>query len=641
MNSPLAEAARRALMPRPVIRTLDWAREHVQTADGRPYDHAAYPHLGAPGGPMDALDCSQYSTIWLQWASRLGKTFFGQCALMKFAACDPGPMMFASADQKLAVEVTARTYRMLEKSPALRDQLRPPHRRKQDFIELRECRCFVAWARSVSTLADKAVRIGHANEIDKWEHLSTSKEADPLKLFTDRFKEFPTHKKILESTPAIKSTSRIERGRLGSTNCSFYAPCFQCGEYQRLEMANLKWDKHANGKSDRDTARRSARYVCPLCQFEHADEHRAPTIRLGVWVPEGCEVDKDWAKECATDWKGGSRPLWRGWSESPWITGTPLRDARDAGYQLSSLYALSLGWGDIAAEFVESQRNPQNLRNFVNQWLGETWETIKQQTTWEQLGQKLISPDIYRAIVPKWASVITIGCDRQGDDRHPWVCDAWGPGRCATIAYGEAESIEDFELNVALAAWQHEDGGQPLFAEMVLIDSGHRPVNVYELCERLQMAGIPALACKGSASLLPSEYNVDTLGKNTSRPGTAICHVDTIRSQSWIESSLHDADPADENGFQIFGGSLGDHQDFLQQMLNDAPVQKVDSHNNTRESWDRIDDGIPNDFRDCKRYAWIAKLLVERRTPIRPRRTTVVKAAPQENSRVRELRIRR
>lgn len=619
MSSPIGDIFRRASAPRPLVRCLDWARDNVQTADGRPYDHAAYPHLGAPGGPMDALDCPQYTTIWLQWASRLGKTFFGQTALMKFGACDPGPMMFASADQKLSVEVTARTYRMLEKSPALRNQLRPPHRRKQDFIELQECRCFVAWARSVSTLADKAVRIGHANEIDKWEHQSTSTEADPLKLFSDRFKEFPTHKKILESTPAIKSTSRIERGRLGSTNCSFYVPCAGCGEYQLICMDNLKWEKHANGKSDRDTARRSARYVCPLCGFEHGDEHRAPSIRAGVWVPEGCGVDKDWAKECAADWKGGSRPLWRGWCDAPWITGTPLRDARDAGYQLSSLYALSLGWGDIAAEFVESQRNPQNLRNFVNQWLAETWETVKQQTTWEQLGQRLIKSEIRRGVVPEWATLLTVGIDRQ-EDRFPFVVDAWGPGRrCATVSYGEADDLGTIRREVLEYWWPHADGGAAMRPAFALADSGYRPDGIYEFCRDCVQNGMQVWPCKGSNQALESDYKQNRLGPNTAMPGMWLFWVDTVRSQLWLERQLH----GEDSQYSLHDGSLGDHQDFLEQLLNDAPVDALDRHNNATENWERINTNIPNDFRDARRYAYVAMLVATRGAEIAER-----KAAP-------------
>lgn len=625
------------LRPRPRTRLVDWARVNVQTHEGRPYDHTAYPHLGAPGGPMDAFDYHGYLAIWLQWASRLGKTFFGQVATMKQADCDPCPMMFASSDAKLAKEVVARTYRMLGNCPPLRVQLRPPHRQRQDLVELAACRMYVSWARSVSTLADKAVRVGHANEIDKWEHQSTSKEADPLKLFSDRFKEFPSHKKIYESTPALKSASRIERGRLAGTNCSYYVPCPKCWRYQVLDMKRIEWDKNEAGKSDKDLARRTARYECLHCEAELRDEHRGPMMRAGVWAPEGCGIDDAKARAVAamTD-----RKPFAGWSLADWVTGTPLRDGRDASYQLSSLYALSLSWGDIAAEWVDCQRNPQNLRNFINQWLGETWEIVSRKTTWELLGQKIIDKEITFGVVPKWGSIATVGIDRQADDRHPWVVDAWGPDRSATIAYGEAESIEQLEQQLS-AAWPHADNGPPVLPSMILMDSGHRPLGVHELCERWQAAGIPALPCKGSNKALASDYQVVTLGDNTSRPGAALCHVDTIRSQTWIERAIHDADPRGQSGFSLCAGNLWEHQDFLQQLLNDAPIEDVDSHNNARESWDRIDPNVPNDFRDCKRYAWVGMLLASRNAPIHPRRYSPPIEQAAGPSRIRELRIRR
>jgi hypothetical protein len=139
-------------------------------------------------------------------------------------------------------------------------------------------------------------------------------------------------------------------------------------------------------------------------------------MRAGVWIPAGCGCDDEVAREIAERWITGGE-FWDGWKSSPWIVGTPAFDGRDAGYQLSSLYALSLGWGDIAAEFIDCKANPQNLRNFINQWLGETWEIVQRKATWEQVGERLIDRSIRRGICPKWASIVTIGVDRQQDNR--------------------------------------------------------------------------------------------------------------------------------------------------------------------------------------------------------------------------------
>lgn len=632
------------LAPRPKVRTLDWAIAHARNEFGEHYSHSVYPHIGAPGGPFDSLDCSQYFTIWLQWASRLGKTFLAQVAALKLAHTNPCPMMFASVDEKLATEVTARTYKMLELCRPLRDNLLPKNRRRQNFVDLRDCRMSIAWSRSVSTLADKPVKFGHANEVDKWEQTSTSTEADPLKLFTDRFKQFPIYKRIIESTPAMKQTSRVERGRLGSTNCTYWVPCPHCGKYQTLTMDNLIWNK-LDGKSDKALALTTARYICHHCKGAIYDNHRGQMMRSGVWIPEGCGCDDDWAKDCARAWKEPDAPHWNGWKDSPWITGAPLRDGRDAGYQLSSLYALARTWGEIAEEWVGSQRNPQNLRNFVNQWLAQTWEIASRKETWEKIGERLADQGAPRGIVPAWASLLTSAIDRQGRDggKFPWIVLAWGPGhRCHVVSYGEEDTLEQVESKVIKVSYPHADGGRPLPVSYALCDSGYRPDGVYEFCVRMIGQGFEVWPAKGSNTSLNSDYSWSELGKNTSMPGMRIVMVDTIRSQLWLESRIFDT--SEPRTTTIHAGSVGEHQDFLEQLLNDAPVDQLDSHNNARESWQRIDKSLPNDYRDVWRYAWVAMRIFQGDRDVLPRRYDPPRENPVESrstGRIRELRIRR
>lgn len=585
--------------PRVHVPAVQWYRQHARSDEGRAFAHEAYPHLGAPGGPCDVLDDHRVRKIWLQFASRLGKTFLGQCELMRRVDINPAPLMFASADEKTAVEVVERTYAMMANSPKVAGQLRPPHQRRQSRMVFDACQCSVAWSRSISTLADKEVEFGHANEIDNWEQTSTSKQADPLKLFTDRFKNRPHHKAILESTPTIKRKSRIERGRLGSTNCSMFVPCPHCSRYQRLAMEHVKWEKLENGKSDKDLARRTARYVCPHCDGDIGDHHRPRMMQSGVWVPEGCEVDDERAAAAAESHE------WDGWSSADWIVGTPKRDSTDAGYHLSSLYALSLSWGDIAAEFVACKSKPQDLRNFVNQWLADTWEHVKQHSTWEKLGVRIITP-IERGVCPEWSSMLTIGVDRQESDgsRFPWAAVAWGPQDVHAVAYSEAEGFDEVR-DIVRTQWQHADGGDPLASAFSVVDSGYRPDGVYEFCRQCHAQGLHVWPAKGSSQAMDCDYRRSVLGPNTSSPGMELILVDTIRTQLWLEDRIH----SESSHLTIHAGSLLTHQDFLEQLLNDAPVDKLTASNQLRQSWQRINEHIPNDFRDCIRYAFVAMLI--------------------------------
>lgn len=597
--------------PRSAVHPRDWMSDYVQTPEGRPFDHLAYPYFAAPGGPLDALADPKIRTIWMMFGSRLGKTFFAQAAMHYFADVNPGPMMFASESEKLATEVIARGYKMLARNPRLRDDLMHERLRRQDRVEFRECTMSVAWARSVSTLADKAVRWGHANEIDKWEHQTTSKEADPLKLFDDRFKEFPTHKRIKESTPTVKGRSRVERGVLQSDNRRYQVPCPHCRRYAELKMPGIVWDHVDGQKSDPILAQQTALYVCPGCGEKIQDHEKQKMIRRGVWAPEGCGVDDEAAWRAAEVWQSGETP--------EYLTGTSHRKSDEAGFTLSSLYASSLTWGTIAAEFLRSKDRPQELRNFINQWLAETWEHLHRKQTWQQLGERVAS-DVPRGIVPTWASFLTVGVDRQ-QDIYVWCVDAWGPNRqCHTVAYGDCETLDWLLTNVLQASFQHADGGAPVRPLFTLIDSGYKPTGVYEFCrETISNHALQVWPCKGSNVALEAEYVQRKLGENTSMPGMVLFHVDTIRTQGWIDRQLHVLQRDDVGGYGLHEGPLEAHQDFLEQLLNDAAVSDLDTRNNERESWERINANVPNDFRDCRRYAYAAMLIATRGATIGPR----------------------
>lgn len=608
--------------PRPFVRTIDWAKKHGWNEDGKPYNDLLYPHLSAPGGPFDAFDSQQYFDIWLQWASRLGKTFGGQIITLKQAACDPCPMMFASSNEELAVGVVERTYSMINYCAPLRPLMLPPNRRRQSRISLRMSRVYVAWSRSVSSLADKNIKVGHASEIDKWEHQTTSKEADPLKLFDDRFKDFPFYKRWKEGTPSIKGRSRIESGRLQSSNCRLYVPCPHCKQYQPLSMDGLAWDKNSTGRSDKSFAQSTARYACSFCEEHISDEHRGSMMRLGVWIPEGCGCNQDEARNAAMEWRTEGRSRWGGWDDSPWITGTPSRGGRDYGSQLSSLYALSRTWGDIAAEFVGCKEKPQNLRNFINQWLAETWEVQQRQQTWEELGTRLIGK-VPAAVVPDGMSLLTAGVDKQ-ESHFVYVVTAWGQERkTSTIAYGTADTAEEL-MRVLATKFRHEDNGTGLPVTLSLIDSGYKPHGVGDMCLRFKGPG-KLVPCKGSTTSLNAPFRVTVQGKDSATPNMNLVWIDTMQSQDWLETMLHGNDKLKT----LHHGTNDSHQDYLEQLLNDAAVTDLDPKNNARLTWNRIDESMPNDFRDCERYAWVA-MLISTRGGSPPVRAKTVPRQPNE-----------
>lgn len=587
---------------------------------GRPFDHAAYPHLGAPGGPMDAFDDSSVRKIVEQFGTRLGKTFFGQCCALKHADEDPCPMLFATATEQLCKRIISRTYAICNHRPHLKALLRFQHEKEQNatFVRFKDCSMPGAWARSPSTLGDLTARFGHANEIPKWEHASTSKEAHPIELFGDRVKDVQSISKLLyEGTPTIKQRCPLEEMRVAGTDCSFMVPCPKCRRYQKLIMGDgkghgLRYEKNEQGRSNKELARRTAYYQCQHCEQRIEASDRNWMMRRGVWCPAGCEVIDAEAIRVTEAWlMRGALWEWNGWQSASWVSGTPVNDGPDASYQLSSLYALSLDWGDIAAKFVESKRSTIKLRNFVNQWLGETWETLKRTGTWDDIWKK-IGTDLPRGTVPSWAEVLTIGVDRQ-EDFFVFVVVAWDRTRRGHIVdFGLIETEGD--LNGLL----HHDyltagSGKKMQARYMLIDSGHKTSAIYAFCRGRKRA----LPTKGASIALAGFFSIKKLGKRSSHPGQKVVFLDSDSTQDWVDRALYAIEADQPNSLSVCALESDEAESLIGQLMNEGLVYKVDSTNHNKGEWARLNEHLPNDDRDCVRNALVGCMMGLKSQPMR------------------------
>lgn len=566
-------------------------------------------------------------TIWLQWASRLGKTFFGQSCLLYTAAVAASSLMLAGASQDSAIDVNERTYAMAEQCLPLKAQLLPPGERNQKEIVFTRCRLHVAWARSAVTLADKNIKVGLAFEFDKWEHKGIrskrAKEADPGKLFDERFKNEPDHKKIKDSTPTIKDRSRIEAGRLASTDCHLEVPCPHCHHYQKLVMGDgethgLRYDKPADRKRDDELAQRTAVYICESCHEPITSDLRTWMMQRGVWCPAGCTVDNTEALRVAelhlaahSGVIGGDGASltdgyeWSGWANASWIRGTPLRDGGDAGYQLSSLYALTLSWGDIAKEWVRCQDKPTDLQNFINSWLGETWSPTKSATTPELLGRRLGTSSPV-GVVPAGARFLTATADKQaahggfivfcvlahGEGERAWVVD-----------YGIVDTLADFWTHVFRRSYPAADGGPEFQPISGAVDSGHDTKAVYDFC-----AEHPGLVpCKGGGDLGGEPYRYSFLGdeeRKKSRTGVndqGLLMVNTDFWETELQHRLDERKVGEPGSLGLCVGLARDHE-ALEELLNSQLGDVVDIRGNAKLLWVKREEHKPNDLRDAVRY---------------------------------------
>jgi len=583
------------LQPRPSETAADWLRLNFYSHTGEAFAEQQSPWVTAPQGPCWAYDSIQFRTLWLQWAARMFKTNFGLAMLQRSMDQRPEETMFATPDETNCKQVFARLWKMIEHCPRLRDQAPIPLRQSKTQIKLRRSVCHGAWPRGKSRLADKSIRVGHGNEIDKWVSDTTATEGDPIARFRKRGAEYPDRKFVMESTPSIRGRSAIEGGLLQSTNHRYQVPCPHCGKFQILNFGNgsgpgmVHYDKRPDGTSCRDLARRTAHYVCLHCEGRIDDIHRPAMMNAGVWVPEGCEVDHDramTARELPPD-------------DMSWLKGSPRHWGADYGGQISVFYALFHGWGDIASDFVEKKAKTNLLQQWINEDKGETWEIRKTKTTPEKVGERL-NGGTSRGIVPTGVRFLTIAIDRQAADGGfvKWVVLGTGEdSKSWVVDYGHGNSLGAIWETVIRKQWIAEDGGLPMTALLSVVDSGWDTKATYDFCN----SRLGVLACKGSSTDMRVAYRISTVHDGV-LDGQTLFFVNTDYWETDLQACIDERLPGEEGSLSLCAEACSD-LDFLKELCNGVLADKVDTRGNARLIFVKKNETEPNDYRDAIRYA--------------------------------------
>lgn len=578
--------ATKFLRPHEQIASKEWLPKYVTMpkgteTSGLPFSLAAYPHVD---GVLEAFDSSRTRQIVLQWASRLGKTTTALSLIAKVAGTNPRNMMFAGPTKDAAGRVVgSRLYPILASTEGVRQQLPPEARRSKLHVKLEACQVFVGWSGSETSLADVGAFFGHASEIDKWDG-SASDEGDSLKLFVNRFKGFPDHKIIFESTPTIKGRSRIEKMMSESNQHRRYVPCPHCGEFQTLvkgvegKPGGFAWEHPATGQSDAELAFATAYYVCKFCEKKIENHHRTVMLRRGVWVPDGCTITAD-----------GN------------IHGKARRHGSDTvGFgPLASWYALTETWGSFPRRWILAQKRPKDLQDVVNSYMGETWEVRRSKSTPELVGERL-KTDIKRRLLPTWTRLLTVTVDQQAADGgfRVWGVMAHGlDGRAHLVDYGYTYSLQEIWDNQIRNPFVHADGGNPMLPHAAAVDSGWDTKKTYDFCNN--HAGL--LAIKGSSTdMAGMPYRLSEVDRGENA-GQQLLMVNTDFWETDLQARLDERLPDDAESLSLAAG-LEEDTELLEQLCNGTIADKIDQRGNAKLMWVKKNENEPNDLRDVVRY---------------------------------------
>lgn len=358
-------------------------------------------------------------------------------------------------------------------------------------------------ANSPSGLSSRSVKYLFFDEIDKYPAFA-GKEADPIKLATERTKTFVDKKIVMVSTPTVESGNIWQAFMSANERRQYYVPCPHCGVSQVLKFKQIKWPEEHNDNVDmiRDTAY----YECEHCGERIYDKYKMEMLRRGEWRA----VNESQSK------------------------------VRSVSYHLSSIYSPWVTFGDVAYEFKNSKDAPATLMNFINSWLAEPWKSSKTKST---QNLEFTQSNYPCGVVPDKAVLLIASVDVQLD-HFWWEVRAYAPGvKSYLIDYGQASTWEDLEEIIINREYPSEYGE----ARQVMkagIDSGFRTDEVYQFCSRFPEVCIPL---KGSSNhtTMTAPYTMTSLEKGVVG-GLKLYVLNTDYWKDFIFARM--IRPADEDG---------------------------------------------------------------------------------------------
>ncbi len=335
---------------------------------------------------MDALSTSSpVQRVVFMKGAQIGGTEAGNNWIGYVIHQAPGPM--------LAVQPTVETAKrnskqriapLIDECDALRDLVKEPRARDSgNTVQSKEFPggvLIMTGANSAVGLRSMPARYLFLDEVDGYPG-DVDGEGDPIALAEARTRTFQRRKVLMVSTPTIAGRSRVEREFAKSDQRRFFVPCPDCGHFQTLKFAQLKWPKGEPAK---------AGYACDDCGVVHGEHAKTAMLRAGEW------------------------------------RSTSAGDGKTAGFHLSSLYSPVgwMSWVEIAQRWEAAQGDQELLKEFINTVLGETWQEKGDAPEWQAVYNRR---DRYRSgLVPLGGVVLFGGVDVQKDRLEVGI---WAFGR--------------------------------------------------------------------------------------------------------------------------------------------------------------------------------------------------------------------
>lgn len=546
------------LRPPEQLTVSEWAEKYrmldsKSSAMPGPWSNDITPYLT---GVMDEFNNYETEKIIFVKPTQIGGTEALQNMIGYIVMQDPSPTMIVYPTDTLAKSVSEnRLQPMLKATPEIAKKFDE----NSSLLELQFDSMYISLtgSNSPSGLASKPIRFLMMDEVDKYPGAS-SKEADPIKLASERTKTFHNKKIYITSTPTLKTGHIWKEKEAADIEKHFFVPCPHCGEYIEFKFQNIRFpDDEEMSYADRAEF---ATYVCQECGCLITDNDKHNMLKLGEWRTVRHNT----------------------------------KYVRNVAFWINTLYSPFVRWSDIAKEFLVSKDDPEDLQNFVNSWLAEAWEDTKLKTSAELVLERQTELPAY--VVPQWTKLLTAGVDVQENSLY-WSIRAFGEFLTSqNIAHGQSLSFEEIDRIMNMQYMTEE--GDPMVVNLCLIDSGDQTDIVYDFCA---LHSDYALPVKGSSHAQLSHYKLSMVNKTDSRAyGMQLVLVDGGRYKDMIAGRMQR--PNGKGSWMVYSGC---DMEYATQVTAEHKVN-VKTPGGTKQVWQKKSSHADNHYLDTEVYALAA-----------------------------------
>lgn len=443
----LLETRRRALaalVPPPRLDLSAWIEGNLRLPEG----------VTALPGPVrlwpyqreiaDAIGDRTVECVTLVKGVRTGFTTLLTGALGHFVSNDPAAILAV-----LPTESDCRDYvvsdvePIFEATPALRGTLTADTSGSRNTLLSR--RFAGGSLKVIAAKAPRNLRRHNARVlfVDEADALEPGREGSAILLAERRTFSFADRKIVIGSTPLDLETSNVLRAYAASDQRVFEVPCPRCGSFTEILWSHIEWEP---GRPE------TAAFRCPHCAALVDERSKPEMVEAGVWRATRPEV------------------------------------VSHRGYRLNALVSLlaNASWGKLAAEFLASKDDSDQLRTFVNTILAQGWSDAGDEVDDAALSSRL--EDFGLEAIPAETLAITCGVDVQ-DDRLEVSIVGWSRTEALVLGHVVLWGSPDddslwAELDELLRTrWKHPHGGE-LKVDAAVIDSGDGDwtQRVYNFC---------------------------------------------------------------------------------------------------------------------------------------------------------------